>query len=214
MYDQKREALAKPFFASMKQELESDEERKPEKVYVDFTDSRRMLRAVVPVELAVSSEGQEVNDAMERSAMLSIIDAKWTEHLRNLDEVKEGIGLRAYGQRDPVIEYKMEAFKLFSEMIEAIGHDVVSFVFRAGPLVDRKAAPSARPTQRRLDPRKAKTRHDAISSSFDVKSSGKNEAADKDPTAKSAPVIADDKVGRNDTCPCGSGKKFKHCHGR
>ncbi|TDI73429.1 MAG: preprotein translocase subunit SecA, partial [Bacteroidetes bacterium] len=71
MYDQKRSALAKPFLASMKQVMESDDERKPEKVFVDFTDGTRILRAVVPVELAVSSEGQEVNDAMERSAMLS-----------------------------------------------------------------------------------------------------------------------------------------------
>lgn len=213
MYTRKRDALAKPFFESMKQVLASEEENKPEKVFVDFTDGRRVLRAVVPVELAVESEGQEVNDAMERSAMLSIIDAKWTDHLRNLDEVKEGIGLRAYGQRDPVIEYKMEAFKLFAEMIGEVGSEVVSFIFRSGPLVDRQAAPRPRSSQRRLDPKRARSTH-AASSSFNVGGVGGNRAEERDPTAKSAPIIVDDKIGRNDPCPCGSGKKYKRCHGR
>lgn len=214
MYTAKRNALAAPFFASMKQVLASDDERKPEKVFVDFTDGRRVLRAVVPVELAVDTEGHEINDAMERSAMLSFIDAQWTEHLRNLDEVKEGIGLRAYGQRDPVIEYKMEAFKLFAEMIEAVGSEVVSFIFKSGPLVDRQAAPGARSSQRRLDPRRARSTHDSVSSSFNVKGKAGRSSSDRDPTAKSAPAIVEDKVGRNDACPCGSGKKYKHCHGR
>ena len=182
---------------------------------MDFTDGRRIMRAVVPVEKAVETGGQEINDAMERAVMLSFIDAKWTEHLRNLDEVKEGIGLRAYGQRDPIIEYKMEAFKLFSEMITTIGEDVVSFIFRSGPLVDRQAAaPRARASRYRLDPTKARSTHESVSSSFNVNAQGGNGNARRDPTAKAAPTVVDDKVGRNDPCPCGSGKKYKHCHGR
>ena len=214
-YSRKRTALARPFFESMKQIAESDQENKPEKVFVDFTDGRRIMRAVVSVETAIESKGQEVNDAIERVAMLSHIDAHWTEHLRNLDEVKEAIGLRAYGQRDPLIEYKMEAFKLFAEMIEEINRELISFIFRSGPLVDRQAPPRAkRSTARRLDPKKAKSIHESQSSSYDVKASGSNSAARKDPTAKEAPVTVAEKVGRNEPCPCGSGKKYKHCHGR
>ena len=214
MYERKRAALARPFFESMKKVAESDAETKPEKVYIDFTDGRKIMRAVVSVEEAIATNGQEANDALERVASLSFIDSHWTEHLRNLDEVKEGIGLRAYGQRDPLVEYKMEAFKLFAEMIETINQDVVSFIFRSGPLVDRQAPPTARRTQpRKLDPSKARTQHDEAPSSFGVGASGSNQAAGKDPTAKAAPVTADDKVGRNDPCPCGSGKKYKHCHG-
>src|SRR5690606_38210093 len=119
-YLAKRSALARPFFESMKNLASSAQESKPDRVYVDFTDGRRVLRAVTHVADAIESGGQEVNDAIERAALLSFIDAHWTEHLRNLDELKEGIGLRAFGQRDPLIEYKMEAFKLFSEMLEAI----------------------------------------------------------------------------------------------
>ncbi len=213
-YSRKRDALARPFLESMRQMAASDQENKPEKVFVDFTDGRRIMRAVVPVELAIESAGQEVNDAIERVSMLSFVDAHWTEHLRNLDEVKEGIGLRAYGQRDPLIEYKMEAYKLFAEMIETINQDIVSFIFRSGPLVDRHAPPRARRSKRRLDPTKAKSTHESESPTYDVKVNGGNQGARKDPTAKAAPVTVDNKVGRNDPCPCGSGKKFKHCHGR
>ena len=214
MYERKRAALARPFFESMKQVAASNAEHKPEKVYIDFTDGRKILRAVVRVEDAIASEGQEANDALERVASLSFIDGHWTEHLRNLDEVKEGIGLRAYGQRDPLVEYKMEAFKLFAEMIETINEEVVSFIFRSGPLVDRQAASTARRTQpRKLDPNKARTTHAQAPTSFGVAGNNGNLAAGKDPTAKTSPVTAGDKVGRNDPCPCGSGKKYKHCHG-
>jgi preprotein translocase subunit SecA len=145
--------------------------------------------------------------------MLSFIDERWTEHLRSLDEVKEGIGLRAFGQRDPLIEYKMEAFRLFKEVIEQINRDVVSFVLRAGPLVDQRTR-SADTTARRsrLDSRRAQTRHDSMQPSYGV-NLGSDNAADRDPTAKQLPVTVD-KVGRNEPCPCGSGKKYKHCHGR
>jgi preprotein translocase subunit SecA len=214
MYERKRTALARPFFESMKQIAASDQENKPEKVFVDFTDGRRVMRAVVRIEDALASEGQEVNDALERVASLSLIDSHWTEHLRNLDEVKEGIGLRAYGQRDPLIEYKMEAYKLFAEMMEKINEEVVSFVMRSGPLVNQQREAARASAPRRLDPRKAQTTHEAASPSYGVGAAGRNEAAGKDPTAKSEPVTADDKVGRNDPCPCGSGKKYKHCHGK
>jgi preprotein translocase subunit SecA len=211
-YIRKRDALATPFRDGMKRLMDSDREDKPERVYVDFSDGRKMLRAVVRVEEAVDSNGQAVNDAIERSAMLSIIDEKWTEHLRELDTVKEGIGLRAYGQRDPLVEYKMEAFKLFAEMMGEISNEVVSFVFRAGPLVD---APARQATQqkRRLDPNRAQAQHDSMEPSYGV-NSGRQNAADRDPTAKQQPVVIEDTVGRNDPCPCGSGKKYKHCHGR
>jgi len=214
MYERKRAALARPFYESMRKLAESDQENKPEKVFIDFTDGRKIMRAVVRVEDAVASEGQEANDALERVASLSFIDSHWTEHLRNLDEVKEGIGLRAYGQRDPLVEYKMEAYKLFAEMIETINQDVVSFIFCSGPLVDRQAqAPARRSQPRKLDPSKARTQHDSAQSSYGVGSAG-NAAPGNDPTAKAAPVTAEDKVGRNDPCPCGSGKKYKHCHGK
>ena len=214
-YNRKRDALARPFHESMKQVAGSDAETKPERVYVDFTDGRRMLRAVVRVSDALESQGQEVNDAIERVTALSYIDHHWTEHLRQLDELKEGIGLRAYGQRDPLIEYKMDAFKLFQEMIEAIDQEVVSFILRSGPLVGQQA-PGRTPRRReatRLDPRRATTTHEGGTADYSVKAEGSS-SAERDPTAKAQPVTVEERIGRNDPCPCGSGKKYKHCHGK
>jgi len=214
-YTRKRDALARPFFESMKNLAASDRENKPEKVYIDFTDGRKAIRAVVSIEDALASEGQEVNDALERVAMLTYIDSHWTEHLRNLDEVKEGIGLRAFGQRDPLIEYKMEAYGLFADMIDSVNKETVSFIFRSGPLVSQSSE-ATRARQSRLDPKRARTQHDSISPTYGVGQggNGRQAAAAADPTAKAAPVTVEDKVGRNDACPCGSGKKYKHCHGR
>jgi preprotein translocase subunit SecA len=215
-YDRKRDALAVPFYESIRQVVESDQENKPERVYVDFTDGRKVMRSVARISDTMDTRGQEINDALERAALLSFIDSHWTEHLRNLDELKEGIGLRAFGQRDPLIEYKMEAFKLFKELMDAVSSDFVSFVFRAGPLVDGKKAPSrpASPRQRRLDPTRARASHAAASPGYGVDAGGSSaDSRQRDPSAKKQPDTVANRVGRNDPCPCGSGKKYKHCHG-
>ena len=223
-YRRKRAALATPFYTSARQMLEGrPEDEQPKKLYVDFTDGRRMLRATVTPEDVIETEGQEINDALERAAVLSVIDEKWTEHLRDLDEVKEGVGLRAYGQKDPLIEYKMEAFRLFKELVMSVDEEVVSLVFKAGPLVQgddsrrqaaRRVAQAAAPKPR-LDQRRAKTEHESAEPNYSAGfGGGQQRSADRDPSVATAPIVADEVVGRNDPCPCGSGKKYKHCHGR
>ena len=218
-YRRKRAALAAPFFQSAQRML-AEAETPPTKLFVEFTDGRRLLRATVTPEAVIESEGQEINDGLERAAVLAVIDEKWTEHLRDLDEVKEGVGLRAYGQKDPLIEYKMEAYRLFKEMIIAIDEEVVGLVFKAGPLVQgegrrqaaRRVQQSAGP---RLDQRKAQETQEAAPNYAAGLGGGQTESsADRDPTAKAAPVVVGERTGRNDPCPCGSGKKYKHCHGR
>jgi len=210
-YEGKRRALATPFFNSMKNIQESDAENKPERAFIDFSDGHRKLRTVVRIEDVVSSEGQEISDSLERTAMLSTIDAHWTEHLRSLDEVKEGIGLRAYGQRDPLVEYKMEAFRLFAEVIEQIGESVVTFVFRAGPMVEKRGGNTKQTS--RLDHRRAQARQQSPPASFGVAPSSSN-GARRDPSAKKQPALTGEHIGRNSPCPCGSGKKYKQCCGR
>ncbi len=198
-YRNKRDALARPFAEGMRQVMLRDEETRPSRVFVDFTDGRRLLRAVVKVEDAIGTHGRVINDTLERTAMLNIIDEKWTEHLRELDEVKEGVGLRAYGQRDPLIEYKMEAFKLFAEMIEEINNDVVSFVFKAGPLVSDESARQKTTQRRRLDPNRAKVRHDSMQPNYGVNAGAQQQSSsENDPSAQREPVVVGDKIGRND----------------
>ena len=218
-YNRKREALAAPFLNSIQKIEESDQENKPEKVFVDFTDGRRMLRVTVKIQDILNTNGQAINNALERVAMLSFIDEHWTEHLRGLDEVKEGIGLRAFGQRDPLVEYKMEAFKLFKEMMETIHHDVVSFVSKAGPLVNNKQGQNnnsrSRLDRKRLDPNRARSTHASANPSYGIGSGNQPGAREKDPSAGGQQtVVVGERTRRNDPCPCGSGKKYKHCHGR
>ena len=205
VYEAKREGLARPFADGVRGIASMPEDERPLKLFVDFTDGRKYLRATVRLADALATNGQEVNDALERAAVLSVIDERWTEHLRDLDEVREGIHLRAYGQKDPLIEYKMEAFRLFEEMMGAIEREVVSIVFRAGPLVQQEqaapaaaAAPVRRPPlpapRPHLDPRRAQ----ASQPRANPANPDADPVAVADPAGPSRPVHAGERVGRND----------------
>ncbi len=151
--------------------------------------------------------GSDLMARLERYATLSVIDHKWKEHLREMDELKEGIGLRAYGQKDPLVEYKGEAFKLFVVLLEQIRDEVVSFCFKFWP-----QAPDDIQNRRRREPatRILETKQSATNIGLS-KSQGSDGTQQ---IGKLQPVHAAEKVGRNDPCPCGSGKKYKQCHGK
>ena len=153
--------------------------------------------------------GSELMARLERFAMLSVIDHKWKEHLREMDDLKEGIGLRAYGQKDPLVEYKGEAFKLFMDLLDQIRTDVVSFAFKFFP-----QAPDEVQQRRRQAPgRVTESKQSALNLGYRASSAGQaQEQASRG--GKAQPVKAGEKIGRNDPCPCGSGKKYKHCHGK
>jgi preprotein translocase subunit SecA len=147
----------------------------------------------------------ELMARLERYAMLSVIDTKWKEHLREMDDLKEGIGLRAYGQKDPLVEYKAESFKLFVSLLEQIRNDVVSFTFKFFP-----HAPGEVQQQRR-QPVSRMTESKQVTTNIGLQAprQGSPQVA-----GKMQPVKVMEKVGRNDPCPCGSGKKYKQCHGK
>ncbi|NWG29022.1 MAG: preprotein translocase subunit SecA [Ignavibacteriaceae bacterium] len=148
--------------------------------------------------------GSELMARLERYAMLSVIDQKWKEHLREMDDLKEGIGLRAYGQKDPLIEYKAESFKLFVSLLEQIRNDVVSFTFKFFPQAPAEVQQQRRQPVTRLTESKAVTTNIGL----------QQRPASPQVAGKLQPVRVMEKVGRNDPCPCGSGKKYKNCHGR
>ncbi len=135
---------------------------------------------------------------LEKFVLLQTIDQLWKEHLLNMDHLKEGIGLRGYGQRNPLQEYQKEGFEMFEEMIGAIHTDAVQKVFTVQAV---RADDLARLEQRRR-PQPAQ-----------MTMSGGGEVAPRQAQAKAAARRDAPKVGRNDPCPCGSGKKYKKCHG-
>src|SRR4051812_25007774 len=162
---------------------------------------------------------------VERDIMLQVVDAQWKDHLYSLDHLKEGIGLRGYGQRDPLVEYKKESFALFEAMRERIDEEIVRYLWRLMPMVggaEPGVPPSPRPAPRRPSPMTLSGPATAAASPFGAIRSGGGATAVAEPP-RPARSGGDDvvrqvrrdepKVGRNDPCPCGSGKKYKKCHG-
>ncbi len=147
--------------------------------------------------------GIEMMARLERYAVLHVIDEKWKEHLREMDDLKEGINLRAYGQKDPIVEYKGEAFKLFVSLLEDLRDEIISFVFKYWPQVQEDVQEQRR--QQRMV-----TQKDA-STNMGLKGQQQGEGS---VAGKQKPIRAEEKVGRNEPCPCGSGKKYKQCHGK
>ncbi|MCR9131048.1 MAG: preprotein translocase subunit SecA [bacterium] len=133
VYKRKEDLMAKPLYEVMRRISEADPERRPSKVQIVFTDGIRRMRVVVDVESALENEGREVARALERAAVLSVIDDKWMQHLRELDSVKEGIGLRSFAQKNPLLEYKKEAFDMFKQLLDMINQEAISLIWKSFP---------------------------------------------------------------------------------
>jgi preprotein translocase subunit SecA len=217
VYKKKEAAIADPVYDVLKQIEKNDNEKKPEVVQIIFTDGMRYLRVIVNVKKAIETKGREVARALERTAVLSMIDDKWMEHLRELDALKEGIGLRAFGQKDPLVEYKREAFKMFKQLIDEMNSDIISLIWKAVPEgADQEQFAKAAPVPtKKVDMSRLQTQHES-STGMGIRMGNGQEQNGQPQTndRKPEPVVVGDKIGRNDPCPCGSGKKYKHCHGR
>jgi preprotein translocase subunit SecA len=220
MYRSKEKLLAQPIYEVMKNmPAPENGESRPSAVQIVFSDGFRYLRVVAEVEKILESEGREIMRALERSAVLSIIDDKWMEHLRELDSLKEGINLRAYAQKDPLVEYKREAFKMFTELVNTMNTETISLIWKAFP-ADQNGTPRRpqAPQRPKVDLSKAKMEHEVSTNMGLQMNSARNEETAMSQAAhqqeKQAPVVVGEKIGRNDPCPCGSGKKYKQCHGK
>jgi len=158
--------------------------------------------------------GKEVFLEILRVVFLRTMDAKWIEHLRNMDTMREGIGLRAYGQQDPLMAYKMEGFKMFEGLMRDTYTESINLVFRA-EMVTEPIAKSEYPVNRLQfnDPSQALENSDLLNAARRQENpvSGRDRSGSVPPKAQ--PIHVQPTVGRNDPCPCGSGKKYKKCHG-
>jgi preprotein translocase subunit SecA len=161
--------------------------------------------------------GSDMMGRIEKFAVLTTIDEKWREHLRDIDDLKEGINLRAYGQKDPLLEYKQEAFKLFVDMLESIGSETLSLAFKLYPVVSSQRAEAQLPKEPKSRVRRERlvATHAEATSVYSAASAqhARGDVA-TEVVPKQMPIRVEKAPGRNDPCPCGSGKKYKHCHGR
>ena len=169
-------------------------------IAIPISDGRKQMTISVNLERAYNSEGREIAKTLSKNIILYQIDEHWKEHLREMDDLKQSVQNATYEQKDPVVVYKLESYNLFAEMLETLNKDVLSFLFKAFvPLQDRPQQP-----QRAVRPKTDMSRYQARHS--DLTTNGEQKT--------NAPVKVDKQVGRNDPCPCGSGKKYKQCHGR
>ncbi len=173
-----------------------------ENIVTPLSDGLKTLQVVVNLKRAYESHGRELVLGLEKGTTLTMIDDAWKEHLREMDELKQSVQNAVYEQKDPLLVYKKESFQLFKQMITEINKEIVSFLIRANlPNETQNAVQQARVQAPRKEQVQTQT--------------SRSEASDEDqPKPKAQPVRVEQKVGRNDACPCGSGKKYKNCHGQ
>ena len=168
-------------------------------IAIPISDGRKMLTLSVDLEKAYNTQGKEIAKALSRSIILYQIDEHWKQHLRDMDDLRQSVQNAAYEQKDPLVVYKLESYNLFATMLEELNEDVLSFLLRA--FVPLRDDSEARPAQapRSQDMSNMRTRRE------DLTTNGEQKVR--------TPIHVDKRVGRNDPCPCGSGKKYKNCHG-
>lgn len=159
--------------------------------------------------------GSDMMAMIEKMVVLQVIDEKWKDHLREMDDLKEGIHLRAYGQKDPLVEYKTEGFRMFTELLGLVNSEIVTNVFKLFPMSSQQLpikGPQRPPRQEQMQT----THESALGMGFQANREPIAGQPGQSPSrgGKPQPIHVGDKVGRNDPCPCGSGKKYKQCHGR
>ncbi len=212
-YARKKSSIAERAFPVVANVFETQGE-KFTNIVIPFTDGIKTLNVVVNLQKTYDQKGSNLALAFEKNIILAIIDDQWKEHLREMDELKTSVQNASYEQKDPLLIYKFESYELFKQMLDRMNREVISFLFK-GDLPNaentnvteaserqREKVTASRPQIAARQPAPAQARN------------GQPQAVPNQPQAKPEPVRVGEKIGRNDPCPCGSGKKYKVCHGR
>ena len=180
-------------------------------IYVPISDGRHVYQIPVPLQAAYDTRGKEVIKSFEKSILLHTIDNAWKENLRDLDELKHSVQNASYEQKDPLLIFKLESVTLFDKMVNKINDQTVSILMRGQIPVQENSNVRVAP-----DPKRNKQQQRYNETKVDLNDANQQAAAQQDTreNAKREPIRVEKTVGRNDPCPCGSGKKFKNCHGK
>ncbi|MBP8115740.1 MAG: SEC-C domain-containing protein, partial [Chitinophagaceae bacterium] len=189
-----------------------------ENVVVPFTDGRKNLNVLTNLDKTLSTEGAELSNSLEKTITLAVIDDAWKEHLRAMDDLKQSVQTAYLEQKDPLVIYKMEAYTQFSNMNTEVNKNIVSFLSHASIPIQQDNTPLKEGRQQKTDMSRMRANKDEVDAAG--QEYGANEKDRFDPgggtevAEKQEPVKVGPKIGRNDLCPCGSGKKYKQCHGK
>ncbi len=199
-YREKNNSIAQRVYPVVKNVLEND--TRYENIAVPVTDGIKTMQAVANLKKAFEDKGKEVVLSIEKSIVLGMIDNAWKDHLREMDDLKQSVQNAAYEQKDPLLIYKFESFELFKTMMMRTNKEIISFLIKCD--VPMKADNVQEAQTRKMDRNRLKEeRSDLLSQAH----------SNTQERSKPQPVSVEKKIGRNDPCPCGSGKKYKNCHG-
>jgi len=208
-FKRKTDRLQEMTYPTIKEVYETQGDRF-ERIVVPITDGKRIVQIVCDLKEAYETEAKSVIKQFEKNVMLHIIDDCWKENLRQLDELRHSVQNASYEQKDPLLVFKLESVKLFDNMVNEMNDRITSLLMRAQLHVEqevREAAPEVRQQQQYTE------------SKEDLDEAAQRAARQQDTRESAAPqnrtpIMKDKMPRRNDPCPCGSGKKFKDCHGK
>ena len=201
VYARRMDAIVEKVYPFVKEIYEKQGD-KWQNVAVPITDGRKVLQLVIDLKKAYETTGRELSKNLSKTIILYQIDDHWKQQLRDLDDLRQSVQNAAYEQKDPLVIYKIESYNLFAAMLEALDQDVLSFLFRASIFLrEPSQAQQAPESSTKKEMSRMQTQHG------DLTSNGGQ------PKTK-MPVHVEKKIGRNDPCPCGSGLKYKNCHGK
>jgi preprotein translocase subunit SecA len=208
-YNRKVQTIAKQAFPVIKDVYE-----KKAHIYtnivVPITDGRRLFQIVCNLEKAYQNKGKELVKSYQKQIVLNTIDEAWKEQLREMDDLKQSVQNATYEQKDPLLIYKFESFNLFKVMVNKVNKDIVSTLMKGHiPIQSPDQVREASET-RRTDMSRYRTQKSDLTTSSNPMEGAQSQTQQK---ARPEPVRVEKRVGRNDPCPCGSGKKYKQCHG-
>ncbi len=236
VYRRKQETMTQQAWPTI-QHLYETRGNQIKKVIVPFTDGFRIVHGIMDLEKAYQTQGREIFHTFERAVVLALIDEHWMHHLREMDYLRQAVQSAVYEQKDPLLVYKFEAFKLFEQMLDQLNRDIISFLFRGTILTEQPGTTPEQqltdsPPERHIGTRqpirtgrgptpgipigeptthtRQRHRHTRHAPARQLVTAGPH--TEVQPTA---PIRRKRrKIGKNEPCPCGSGKKYKHCHGR
>ena len=211
-FKRKNERMAEIAYPYIEYIYKNNEAMTHQFIYVPITDGRHMYQIPVNIQLAYETKGKEIIKCFEKSILLHTIDNAWKENLRDLDELKHSVQNASYEQKDPLLIFKLESVTLFDSMVNKINDRTISILMRGQIPVQDPAQVNTAP-----DPEKAKKPQQQYrETKVDLNDSNQQAAAARDTREqpRREPIRVEKTVGRNDPCPCGSGKKFKNCHGK
>ena len=200
-YKFKNDTIAQKTYPVIKNVLEND--TRYENIAIPVTDGLKSTQVVANLKKAFEDKGKEVVLSIEKGITLSMIDNAWKEHLREMDDLKQSVQNAAYEQKDPLLIYKFESFELFKSMVQKTNFEITSFLLKADVPIQVENVHEAQMPRRTDRSRYKEERSDLLSQAN----------SNTQEKVKPQPVHVEKKVGRNDPCPCGSGKKYKNCHG-